>query len=187
MQRGNIIVLNGVSSSGKSTFAKVLQAKLPQQYLYMPIDLLNDISPPKDSLSYNERFTADPKPILSALYSCVKTFSDYGINVIFDVVFMKSFLNWFLGLFPDSDYPVMMVHVTCPIEELRRREKERGDREIGDGEKHLALLEPRENYDITIDTYSETAEENAKKIIALSKDMSKLTSFKTLWLSRDRN
>jgi hypothetical protein len=38
----------------------VLQAKFPQQYLYLPIDLLNDISPPKDSPSYQERFTADP-------------------------------------------------------------------------------------------------------------------------------
>jgi chloramphenicol 3-O phosphotransferase len=185
MPRGNIIILNGVSSSGKSTFAKVLQAKHPQQYLYMPIDLLTYISPPKDSPSYNERFTADPMPILSAFYSCVKSFSDYGINVIFDVVFNKSFLERFLGLFPDGDYPVMMVHVTCPIEELRRREKERGDREIGDGESHLPLLEPRENYDLVIDTYAETAEANALKIIDMSKDISKLTSFKTLWLSRN--
>jgi chloramphenicol 3-O phosphotransferase len=186
MQRGNIIVLNGVSSSGKSAFAKVLQAKHPQQYLYMPIDLLNDISPPKDSPSYNERYTADPMPILSAFYSCVKSFSDYGINVIFDVVFRKSFLNWFLNMFPDSDYPVMMVHVTCPIEELRRREKERGDRKIGDGESHLALLEPRENYDIVIDTYAETAEVNVERVIDMSMNISELTSFKTLWLSRNK-
>jgi chloramphenicol 3-O-phosphotransferase len=185
-QRGNIIVLNGVSSAGKSTFAKALQAKLPQQYLYMPVDLLTDISPPKDSPSYNERFTADPMPILCAFYACVKSFSDYGIHAIFDVVFRKEFLCWFLNMFPDSDYPVMMVHVTCPIEELRRREKERGDRKIGDGESHLALLEPRENYDIVIDTYAETTEANVEKVIEMSKNISHLSSFQTLWLSRNK-
>jgi chloramphenicol 3-O phosphotransferase len=184
MKRGNIIVLNGVSSSGKSTFAKALQAKFTQQYLYMPVDLLNDISPAKDSKSYNERFAADPMPILSAFYSCVKSFSDYGINVIFDVVFRKSFLNWFLNLFSDSDVPVMMVHVTCPIEELRRRENKRSDRKVGDGESHLALLEPRDCYDIVIDTYAETTEVNVEKVINLSTNISELTSFKTLWLSR---
>jgi chloramphenicol 3-O phosphotransferase len=154
MNRGNIIVLNGVSSAGKSTFAKVLQAKFPRQYLYFPIDLLNDISPPKGSPSYNERFTADPKAIISAMYECVKVISDHGINVIFDVVFNKSFLTWFLNLFSDSHYPVMMVKVTCPVEELRRREVQRVDREVGDGEKHLALLEPKKEYDVVIDTFA---------------------------------
>ncbi|MDR0928105.1 MAG: chloramphenicol phosphotransferase CPT family protein [Oscillospiraceae bacterium] len=185
MQRGRIIVLNGVSSAGKSTLAKALQAKSPQQYLYLPIDLLNDISPPKDSPSYQERFTADPMPIVTGFFGCIKSFSDYGIHIIADLVLDQRSLGYFLSVFPDGDYPVMMVHVTCPLDELRRREKARGDRKIGHGESQLAVLIPSENHDLVVDTHSETNEGNADKIIELSAHFSEFKSFRELWIGRE--
>ncbi|MDR0897512.1 MAG: chloramphenicol phosphotransferase CPT family protein [Oscillospiraceae bacterium] len=182
MQRGRIIVLNGVSSAGKTTLARVLQARMPQQYLYLPIDLLNDISPPKDSPSYPERFTADPMPIVTGFFGCIKSFADYGINIIADLVLAQRSLGYFLSVFPDGDYPVMMVHVTCPLDELRRREKARGDRKIGHGESQLAALMPREGYDLVVDTHAETNEVNADRIIDLSRDFSEFKLFQGLWM-----
>jgi chloramphenicol 3-O phosphotransferase len=79
------------------------------------------------------------------------------------------------------DNPVLFVLVTCPLEELRRREKERGDREIGQGEGQIATLYPQEIYDITIDNYKNTNEECADRIIELIDCPENFTAFKTLW------
>jgi chloramphenicol 3-O phosphotransferase len=188
MEKGKIVVLNGVPSSGKTTLSKVLQARLPDQFFLLPVDILNDISPQKNSLSYNVRFTADPKPIMSALFGCVKAFSDNGLNVIVDAAFNDIHypFNTFLNIFPDRDYTVSIVHVTCPLEELRRREKERGDRKIGLGESFLTHLDPQDKYDLTIDTFNDTLENCADKIIELMDCPEKCTMFKVLWPQRSK-
>jgi chloramphenicol 3-O phosphotransferase len=189
MQKGKIIFLNGVSSSGKTTLSKTLQERFPDQYFLLPIDIINEISPPKNSHSYDVRFKADPKPVMSAFFSCAKAFSDNGLNVIVDTIFTIDAhfaLNNCLNVFPDFDYPVLFVHVTCPLEELRRREKERGDRPIGWGESLLFKLDPQDMYDISIDTYNNTKEECADRIIEVMGDMDKYTSFKTLWLKQNK-
>jgi len=185
MQRGTIIFLNGVSSAGKSTLAKALQARLPDQYFLLSVDLLGEIAPPKGSPSYDVRFTADPKPVMSALYGCARTFSDSGLHVIVDTIFAKEAhfaLETCLDVFPDCAYPVVFVHVACPVEELRRREKKRGDRKIGWAESLLPKLDPQDTYDITVDTYHNTIEECAGQIIASTEDSARHTSFKTLLL-----
>jgi chloramphenicol 3-O phosphotransferase len=186
MEKGKIVVLNGVPSSGKTTLSKVLQARFPDQFFLLPVDILNDISPQKNSLSYNVRFTADPKPVMSAIFGCVKVFSDNGLNVIVDAAFNDIHypFDTFLNIFPDCDYAVSMVHVTCPLDELRRREKERGDRKIGSSESFLTHLDPQDKYDLTVETFNETLEGCADRIIALMENTEKLTTFKTLWLQR---
>ena len=80
--------------------------------------------------------------------------------------------------------PVLYVNVFCPIEELRRREKERGDRSIGLWESQLDEMFPQDKYDITVDTFAHTPEECADKIIELLETPEKHTAFKTLWAQR---
>jgi chloramphenicol 3-O phosphotransferase len=189
MQKGKIIVLNGVSSSGKTTLSKIVQARFPEQFFLLPVDILNEISPQKGSRSYDVRLTADPKPVMSAIFGCVKAFSDNGLNVIVEAVFAKNAhmtFDHFLNMFPDCGYPVMLVHVTCPLEELRRREKERGDRKIGWGESLLPILDPQDTYDMAVDTFQDTAEDCADKIIAFSQFTEKHTAFRTLWTQRSK-
>jgi chloramphenicol 3-O phosphotransferase len=188
MEKGKIVVLNGVPSSGKTTLSKVLQARFPDQFFLLAVDILNDISPQKNSLSYNVRFTADPKPVMSAVFGCVKAFSDNGLNVIVDAAFNDIHypFNTFLNIFPDCDYPVSIVHITCPLEELRRREKERGDRKIGLGESSLAHLDPQDKYDLTVDTFNDTLEKCADRIIELMDCPETCTTFKALWLQRSK-
>jgi chloramphenicol 3-O phosphotransferase len=124
---------------------------------------------------------------MSAFFGCVKSFSDNGLNVIVDTIFTKDAhfdLDNCLNVFPDCGYTVLFVHVTCPLEELRRRERERGDRKIGWGESLLPKLYPQNTYDIYIDTYNNTKEECADRIIESIDFMEKYTAFKTLWLNR---
>ena len=105
MQKGKIVFLNGVSSSGKTTLSKILQERLTDQYFLLPADILNEISPQKNSRSYDVRFKADSKPVMLAFFSCVRAFSDNGINVIVDTIFTKDAhfaLDNCLSVFPDK-------------------------------------------------------------------------------------
>ena len=183
MQKGKIIFLNGVSSSGKTTIAKTLQKKLTEPYCLLNVDeFLHKM---------DERFLNDQEWLraggvewiwkaLGCFHKSIKLFSDTGLNVIADhVVQRQDWLDECLDLLRDND--VLFVHVTCPAEELSRREKERGDRQIGQGESQLKMLLPKDGvYDITIDTFSSSKEECADEIIRLLDQPEKFKAFETL-------
>jgi Chloramphenicol 3-O-phosphotransferase len=164
MDKGSIIFLNGVLSAGKTTLTRALQKKLPEYYFWLANDTFCDMNPDK-------LWEADPLEAeyqaLSMLNHTIKLFSDRGKNVIVDHVLASvqknSPLKECVGLL--HDYPVLFVHVTCPPDELRRREKERGDRRPGQAESQLPLIIPQDTYDITVDTYYNTPEECADMII----------------------
>jgi len=181
MDKGNIIILNGVSSSGKTTLAKTLQERLSQPYFHMDVDAFCLMSPEKfnvDDYSLQHKF-------VSNMYHVVKLFSDMGFNLVVPCVFLEGygFLEKCVTLL--HEYPVLFVHVTCPAEELRCREIECGDRKIGSAEVMLPMLIPQDIYDITVDTYSFSVEECADRIIESLEYPEKHTAFKTLWLQRN--
>jgi len=177
MERGKIIFLNGVSSSGKSTLAKSLQEKLTEPYCWLSIDnFLNTIH----EKFRNSEYRTSLRQTMRAMHHTIKLFSDMGLNVIVDHVLEKQeWLNECAEIL--HEYPVLFVHVTCPLEELRRREKERGDRQIGLAERQLSLLNLIDTYDIAVDT---STKECTDKIIKLLDYPEKFTAFKTLWVQR---
>ena len=165
MEKGKIIFLNGVASAGKTTLAKTLQAQLTEPY-----------------------FQKGKDPV--SLYPHIlKFFSDLGVNVIADAAFTKGQgRNLFLALETLDkcieilhEYPLLYVHVTCPLEEILRREKERGSRKIEQSEHQPIEVNPYDVYDITVDTFQNSREECAHKIIELLDEPEKHTAFKTLW------
>ena len=180
MEKGKIIFLNGVSSSGKTTLANVLREKLDKPYFLFGVDafLANTLSKKIDGLELY-------KQALSGFHHTIKLYSDMGYNVVVDHILFRIPRGMEEAVELLHDYPVLFVHVTCPIEELRRREKERGDRPIGNAENQLSELMPQDNtYDITVNTYSNSTEECADKIVALLDYPEKFTAFKTLWSQR---
>jgi len=123
---------------------------------------------------------------LKAMHHTIKLFSDMGLNVIVDHVLEKQeWLDECVKILHEN--PVLFVHVTCQLEELQRREKERGDRNIGQGESQILMLKnanPKDIYDITIDTHYNVKEECANKIIDMLNYPEKFTAFKSLWSQR---
>ena len=92
----------------------------------------------------------------------------------------EEWLNIMVELLHDS--PVLFVHVTCPKEELVKRELSRGDREIGMAVMQLDYLCPKDQiYDITVDTHVNTTEECADKIITSLDNSDNFQAFRTLW------
>ena len=181
MEKGKIIFLNGVSSSGKTTLAETLQARLPQPYYWFSVDNFMDMTPEKYANNDNNGVIN----AILGMYHAVRAFSDIGLNAIVDDVFdgSQELLDGCVDIL--HRHPVLFVHVTCPLKELRRREKERGDRQIGLAEEQLPILCPLDNtYDITVDTHSNTKEECADKIIELLDYPNKHKAFKILWAQR---
>ena len=182
MAKGKIIFLNGVSSSGKTTLAKTLQDKLSEPFYVLSNDMFTDDAVVPDKFTYID-MDATYQRALKGLYYAVKGFSDAGINTIADDVLLRENgydrLKQCVDLL--HDYPILFVHVTCPIDELRRREENRGDRGIGQSESQLADLTPQDTYDITVDTHINTKEECADKIIELLDYPEKFTAFDILW------
>ena len=172
--RGTIIFLNGVSSSGKTTLAKHLQSRLPEPFFLLNGDVFYHMMPEaKQSLPCFIK-------AMSGLCYTIKTYSDLGISVIVDHVLLGMYgtLGECVQLL--HDYPVLFVHVTCPVEELRRREAARGDREPGQAESQLEQLQPQSGYDLTVNTVS--TEACAEAIISALNEPRKETAFQRLWM-----
>lgn len=68
------------------------------------------------------------------MHKSIKTFSDEGLNVIVDHVILdipeeKGWLEECVKIL--WNYPVVFVRVNCPLHKLERRERARGDRDLG--------------------------------------------------------
>jgi len=186
MDKGKIIWLNGVSSSGKSTLAKTLQDRLLEPFYLLANDIFTDepVCPNKFvNIDANQTY----QRALTGMYYAVRAFSDAGINTVVDDVLLREEgydrLKQCVELL--HDYPVLFVHVTCPVDELRRREEERKDRWVGMGESQFAILTPQDNiYDVTVNTHSDSKEDCTDKIIDALNYHDKFSAFKTLWSQR---
>lgn len=192
MGKGNIIFLNGVASAGKTTLAKTIQSHLAEPYYWLNVDVFISFLA-ENHMQYNPKnYFQEGKDPISLYPHIVKLFSDLGVNVIADAALTKgSGRNLYLALETLEkaidmlhDYPVLYVHVTCPLEEMQRREKERGHLKIGESEHIHEESNPYDTYDITVDTFNNTKEECADKIIELIGRNDKCTALKSLWSKR---
>ena len=159
MKKGPIIWLNGVSSSGKSTLTIELQKRLSFPYFCIAMDTFTDIIAPWLSGNFNG-IDADELwyTAVKAMNHTIKLYSDLGLNVIVDHVVLNQddgkeqrLHDEFIKIL--SDYPLILVQVTCSIDELKRREIERGNREIGSAEWQVNKgLYPSDGYAMIVDT-----------------------------------
>jgi len=167
MKKGNIIWLNGVSSSGKTTLSKMLQQKFDEPYFWLSHDTFHAMNPKK---TFYTDFLEFEYQSATSLAHTVKLFSDLGRNVIADSVFVEEATVQKPETIKETvrllcDYPVLFVHVICNTDELVRREIERGDRHLGQATAQLGDLIPKDGYDFTVDTGFNTIEECADSII----------------------
>ena len=115
------------------------------------------------------------------MFDVIKLYSDRGFNLIAPCAFLEGygFMEKCVTLL--YSYPVIFAHVTCNLDELKRRERERGDRQIGSTESMLSALIPKNIYDITVDTHNFSTDECADMIVKKSNSCDDVTAFKTLW------
>ena len=182
MSLGNIIWLNGVSSSGKTTLAKMLQQKFDVLYYWVAHDIFHEMNSKK--LLQTDFLEFESENAIMVAHTA-KMLSDLGRNVIVDSVFLDESTVQKSGVLKTTVkllhiYPVLFVHVKCSEEELIRRERARQDRHIGQAVAQLRNLIPKEGYDFTVDTSLYSVEECAEQIMEQMNTNQKL-AFKSLY------
>jgi chloramphenicol 3-O phosphotransferase len=179
MTKGNIILLNGVSSSGKTNLSKELTKLLPD-YFHLSIDEFDNLIEKMEDRG-NGRLI--PVPTEYFFHRTIAMFSDRGINLIVDQLLHDRFtIDDCLAVL--QGYPVFFVGVHCPIEELERREQARGDREPGLAKRQLQFVhQQNEVYDIEVNTHLESHASSAKKI----SDKLLERNFPNTWLTTTRS
>lgn len=180
MEKAAIIFLNGVSSAGKTALTKAFQAKLTTPFYHICCDDFMNMTP-KHLLQKD--FGSHILITQGIMHETIKLFSDKGHNVIVDDVVLdlpdeNDWMYEYVTMF--ENYPVLSVRVDCPIEELERREKNRGNRKIGQARWQLAHMNFCWTYDLIVNTFDNTAEECADKIIAMLNHQDQWFAFKKL-------
>ncbi|GAA3308477.1 chloramphenicol phosphotransferase CPT family protein [Streptomyces cinereospinus] len=148
-RRGLIVFLNGTSSSGKSSIAAELLRLLDEPYFHMPADAFHAMRShapvPPDELDTVLHRT------WQGYHRAVAGMAAAGNNVVMDHVLSAEWrLRDCLALFEPRD--VVLVGVHCPLAELERRERERGDRPPGLAARQLRQVHAHGVYDVECDT-----------------------------------
>lgn len=157
----DVILLNGPSSSGKSTLSKALRELIlknsAQNCGIISIDDYLNTSP--DRTIYED----DVFEISEDMYRSALDILEKGSCVIIDhVITSRRIYELLINTF--SSYRIKTVRVFCSPEILRKRETERKDRCPGSADASERYLFPKEGYDLVIDTGIYSPTESAARI-----------------------
>jgi len=191
MNQGKIILLNGTSSSGKTSIAHALQGLFEIPFLHVSIDTfllmlptrfvdyLSDAAQPSES-EIEKLQTHFPR-VLSGTHASIAALASEGNNLVVDYVFeQQSDLRMCVNRL--ADFSVYFVGVHCSLDELERREKQR-DRRQGLAKEQFENVHAHNVHDIEVDTTSTSTEECALTIKCAFENTPKPIAFKKLRVS----
>jgi chloramphenicol 3-O phosphotransferase len=167
-----VIVLNGGSSSGKSTIAHGLQSVLPEPWLTFGTDSLVEAMPPSLQASGDIEFRPDGQVVVGPAFRALEAawmagiaaMARAGARIIIDEVFLgggSSQRRWREAL---DGLGVLWVGVRCDAEVAARRELGRGDRVAGMATSQAVVVHHGLSYDMEVDTTRTGAQECALAI-----------------------
>jgi chloramphenicol 3-O phosphotransferase len=150
---GKIIIINGPSSSGKTTLALALQKQLDLPFIRFSFDLFLDHQAfPLEQIK-NGRFSWEQmRPsVFQGLHQCLPALATAGNNIIFDhIIETRAWLHELISLIAELD--LFFVGLHCSLSELERREMERGDRRPGDARQDWETVHSIPTYDLELDS-----------------------------------
>lgn len=170
-----IIVLNGASSSGKSSIARALQNQFVDAWLTLKIDDLIRSMPewivnrvagitfePDGRVRVGEEFAR----LENAWTQGVAAMARAGAGIIVDDVWMQGAVSrarWRVAL---DGVETLWVGVHCDLAVLAERERSRGDRIVGMAADQVPLVHVGVAYGLEVDTTHQTPEQCAARIAA---------------------
>jgi chloramphenicol 3-O phosphotransferase len=167
---GKLIIINGPSSSGKTTLARALQKQLDIPFIRFSFDLFIDHKAfPSEQIKAGKFSWAQMRPaVFRGLHQCLPALATSGNNVIFDhIIETKAWLYELASLISGLD--VFLVGVHCSLPELERREIQRGDRRRGEARQDFETVYRIPTYDLVIDS-EQPLEENVMLLIRAWKE-----------------
>ncbi len=165
MDKGRIIYLNGVTSSGKTSIVEALQARRDIFFYVVANDLFQEMIG-EDYLK--ENYWKYLGEVIIMMYHTAKLFSDMGKNVIIDSILVERD-----GVAPHyarmkeilRDNPLDIVEVFCPLDICRQRNIDRGDRYETQSAEQAELMARNIRYSMRVDTSMLSPEACADAII----------------------
>lgn len=165
-QSGKIIVLNGASSAGKSTPARAVQAEIDEPFLCFSLDFFffrDEVLPRRFSEGGAFAWEQMRPQIFEGYFRCLPALLSAGNNLVVDYI-IESQQQWDRLSELLRPFDLFLVGVHCPLEELERRERARGDRRAGDAARDLLSVHTFTSYDLEVDSRQPVAE-NAHQIV----------------------
>jgi chloramphenicol 3-O phosphotransferase len=162
---GNVVLLNGTSSSGKSTIARAFQENVGAPYLHSGIDHFLERLPPRLfvepdgwGIQFDNRglaqlpvLGAKALRILNGMYQALAAFAGSGNDVIIDdVIYDDRVLASAVVAF--ETVSVLFVGIRCPVDVAEARERDRADRAPGGARIFAEAVHRHGMYDIEIDS-----------------------------------
>lgn len=170
MAPGRVVLLNGPSSAGKSSVAQAFMAMQSTPWHYVPVDLLHSIRSRPEAMAD----MSGESPVWQEIFR--RTRAGYhrmlagmaraGNDVVADHVLNEPWRIEDLLRVLDG-IPVLLVHVTASHDELDRRERARGDRELGTARAQADIVFAHGDCDLELDTTTMTSEAAARSVTDL--------------------
>ena len=168
-----LVLLNGPSSAGKSSVAEQLRRKMALCGSDSVIISIDDYMKVAED---EEIWEDDVFEIMPDMCRDITPALRQGKWVIVDHV-ITSPRSYEALLAAAVGFGVTAVLVTCSLEILKNREKERGNRFIGSAEASYQYLYPKEGYDLQIDSGENSPEASADRILDFLRDVTSISSF----------
>ncbi|MEV0313052.1 chloramphenicol phosphotransferase CPT family protein [Nonomuraea fuscirosea] len=149
---GQVLLLNGTSSSGKSSIAEQLLLILDRPFFHMPVDAINAMRARRRTLELApDELAATLARTRAGFHRAVAGMAQAGNDLVVDYVLSE---QWRLldCLTVLNGLDVVFIGVHCSEQELTRRERARGDRQPGQAAAQLRQVHSYGTYDIECDT-----------------------------------
>ena len=149
---GQVIFLNGTSSSGKSSIAEQLLLVLDRPFFHMSVDAINAMRARERTLELDPgQLAAVLARTRAGFHRAVAGMAQAGNDLVVDYVLSE---RWRLldCLAVLNGLDTVFVGVRCSEQELARREKARGDRQPGQAAAQLRQVHSYGGYNIECDT-----------------------------------
>jgi chloramphenicol 3-O phosphotransferase len=184
-----VIVLNGASSTGKTTLAAALQEVLDDSWLVFGIDTLIAALPlnlleihdeamiearPRDHQIREGgiSFGPDGKILVGIEYRRleagwlrgVAAIADAGVRLILDEVFLEGAPGQSRLREALFGRTIAWIGLTCDLQVAEERERERGDRVVGGFAQQWQTVHEGVDYDLVVDSTSSSPQEMAQRI-----------------------
>lgn len=177
---GHIIFLNGPSSAGKTSIARVLQRHLSDPYLHMALDTFLGMFPSSfvqtaggsgeiPSASDGDAaiaiyLTPVARRLISGYHHAIAACALAGNNLIVDHVLLeRQWLEECVALL--ANIAVFFVGIHCPLQMLEARERARGDRTAGLARAQFDRVHAHRLYDLEVDSSLSSAQACATRVV----------------------
>ena len=166
-----VIVLNGGSSSGKSSIARWLQRLLEGIWLSLSIDdLIRALPEAGDFVTVGSGGSVDVgedfRKAEFSWHAGIAAIARTGTGVVVDDVFLGGLASQERLAVALAGVPIIWVGVMCRTDVAEARERDRGDRTVGMARLQAEKVHEGVVYDLVVDSSDVTPRECASAITA---------------------